>query len=129
MKGRSKEFSWIVGQYEILPDFDELEDFKGVTRADNLSVVRDRVKALGISDEEWKRRVNATGEIALLSYREEVEAVMRTASMSGISLLGLQDFPGQGTAFVGMLNSHLKRKAFEFSRPERFRAFLHAQKK
>ncbi len=117
-------FSFEVGQYEILPDFDELQDFKGVTRADNLAVVRDRVKELGISDEEWKRRVNATGEIALLSYREEVEAVMRTESMSGISLLGLQDFPGQGTALVGMLNSHLKRKPYDFARPERFHAFF-----
>lgn len=117
-------FGFEVGQYEILPDFDELEDFKGVTRPDNISVVRDRVKELGITDDEWKKRVNATGEIALLSYREEVEAVMRTKSMSGLSLLGLQDFPGQGTALVGMLNSHLKAKPFDFAKPERFRAFF-----
>ncbi|MCR5556947.1 MAG: hypothetical protein K6F75_05230 [Butyrivibrio sp.] len=117
-------FSFEVGQYEILPDFDELKDFKGVTRADNLLVVRDRVKELGISDEEWKKRVNATGEISLLSYREEVEAVMRTESMSGISLLGLQDFPGQGTALVGMLNSHLQKKPYDFAESSRFRAFF-----
>lgn len=117
-------FGFEVGQYEILPDFDQLEDFKGVTRADNIAVVRDRVKELGISDDEWKKRVNATGEIALLSYREEVEAVMRTKSMSGLSLLGLQDFPGQGTALVGMLDSHLKAKPFDFAKPERFRAFF-----
>ncbi len=117
-------FGFEVGQYEILPDFDELKDFKGVTRADNISVVRDRVRKLGITDQEWKKRVNATGEIALLSYREEVEAVMRTKSMSGLSLLGLQDFPGQGTALVGMLNSHLKAKPFDFARSERFRAFF-----
>ena len=117
-------FGFEVGQYEILPDFDELEDFKGVTRADNIAVVRDKVRNLGISDKEWKNRVNATGEISLLSYREEVEAVMRTESMSGLSLLGLQDFPGQGTALVGMLNSHLKAKPFDFAKPERFRAFF-----
>ena len=72
----------------------------------------------------WKKRVEATGELALLSYREEVEAVLRTPSMSGISLLGLQDFPGQGTALVGMLNSHLKAKPFSFADPERFKSFF-----
>ncbi len=117
-------FSFEVGQYEILPCFDEIYTFKGVTRADNLAIVRDKVKEIGIPDEEWKKRVNATGEIALLSYREEVEAVMRTKSMSGISLLGLQDFPGQGTALVGMLNSHLKKKPFDFAKPQRFNAFF-----
>ena len=45
---------------------------------------------------------------------------MRTKSMSGISLLGLQDFPGQGTALVGMMNSHLKAKPYSFAAPERF---------
>ena len=44
--------------------------------------------------------------------------------MSGISLLGLQDFPGQGTALVGMLNSHLQTKPYEFAKPEHFRSFF-----
>lgn len=117
-------FSFEVGQYEILPDMDELDDFKGVTRADNLAIVRDKLKALNIDRNTWKQRVEATGELALLSYREEVEAVLRTPSMSGISLLGLQDFPGQGTALVGMLNSHLKSKPFSFASPDRFKSFF-----
>jgi len=41
--------------------------------------------------------------------------------MSGISLLGLQDFTGQGTALVGMLNPHLKPKPYDFAKPERFK--------
>ena len=69
-------------------------------------------------------RVEATGELSRLCYRAEIEAVMRTEEMSGISLLGLQDFPGQGTALVGMLNSHLQPKPYDFARPERFRAFF-----
>ena len=44
--------------------------------------------------------------------------------MSGISLLGLQDFPGQGTALVGMLDPHLKPKPYAFARPERFARFF-----
>ena len=54
--------------------------------------------------------VEATGELSRLAYREEIEAAMRTRELSGISLLGLQDFPGQGTALVGMMNSHLEPK-------------------
>ena len=117
-------FTFEVGQYEILPDMKELEDFKGVTRPDNLIVVDERRKKNGISDAEWERRVNATGELALKAYREEVEGVLRTPGLSGISLLGLQDFTGQGTALVGMLNSHLQPKPYPFSEPVRFARFF-----
>ena len=116
-------FAFEVGQYEILPDFDEILDFKGVTIPDNLSCIKDRVERSGFA-RDWTKRVAATGELALLSYREEIEANMRTPGMSGISLLGLQDFPGQGTALVGMLNAHMQPKPYDFARPERFRAFF-----
>lgn len=72
----------------------------------------------------WEKYVEATGELSRLAYREEIEAAMRTRELSGISLLGLQDFPGQGTALVGMMNSHLEPKPYDFARPERFREFF-----
>jgi hypothetical protein len=116
-------FGFEVGQYEVLPDFDELEDFHGVTDPANLRHVQERVEEQGLAP-VWKRYVEATGELARLCYREEIEAVLRTEDISGLSLLGLQDFPGQGTALVGMLNSHLKPKPYPFARPERFREFF-----
>ena len=116
-------FSFEVGQFELLPDFDEWDTHAGVTRPDNFDHIRERVVQAGWMP-EWKRRVEATGELSLLGYREEVEAVLRSEALSGISLLGLQDFPGQGTALVGMLNAHLQPKPFAFAQPERFRAFL-----
>ena len=116
-------FSFEVGQYEVLPDFDEIDDFKGVTIANNYKLIRDKVVTKGYAD-TWKKRVEATGELSLLCYREEVEAALRTEDFSGISLLGLQDFPGQGTALVGMLNSHLNPKPYSFAKPERFRSFF-----
>lgn len=115
--------SFEVGQYEILPDFAELDAFSGVTVPDNLKLIRDKVKAAGLMP-RWEEYVNATGELSLLCYRAEVEAALRTRGMSGISLLGLQDFPGQGTALVGMMNSHLKPKPYLFARPDRFAAFF-----
>ena len=115
-------FSFEVGQYEILPDFSEIRQFRGVTRPDNLRAIRESVRK---SDQpRWQSMVEATGELALQCYREEVEAVLRTPQMSGISLLGIQDFPGQGTALVGMLNSHLQIKPYPFAAPHRFRKFF-----
>ena len=116
-------FSFEVGQFEVLPDFDEIDDFRGVTRAVNYELIRRQVQASGAMD-TWKAQVEATGEMAVLCYREEVEAALRTEDYSGISLLGIQDFPGQGTALVGMLNAHLRPKPYPFARPERFRAFF-----
>lgn len=119
-------FSFEVGQYEVLPDFRELEKFHGVTDPANYRLIRDRVRERGF-DSDWQRRVEATGELSRLCYREEIEAAMRTKEMSGISLLGLQDFPGQGTALVGMLDSHLAPKPYPFARPQDFRSFFRSQ--
>ena len=116
-------FSFEVGQYEVLPDFHELADFHGVTEPVNYLLIRRRAEKRGMLP-LWDRMVEATGELALIGYRAEVEAVMRTPGMSGISLLSLQDFPGQGTALVGMMNAHLRPKAYDFARPERFQAFF-----
>lgn len=102
-------FSFEVGQFEMLPDFGELETFKGISDPGNLRLIRERVKEQGL-DQVWGKYVEATGELSRIGYREEVEAAMRTKELSGISLLGLQNFPGQGTALVGMLDSHLQPK-------------------
>ena len=116
-------FGFEVGQFEVLPDFRELEEFRGVTMPVNYELIRERVRERGLED-VWERYVEATGELSRICYREEVEAALRTAGLSGISLLGLQDFPGQGTALVGMMNSHLEPKPCDFARPERFRSFF-----
>ena len=116
-------FSFEVGQYETLPDFDEIAAFRGVTRPDNLAHIRRKVRTAGL-EADWRRMIEATGESALQCYRAEVEAALRTEDFSGISLLGLQDFPGQGTALVGMMNAHLQPKPYAFARPERFAAFF-----
>lgn len=119
-------FSFEVGQYEVLPDFKEIDEFTGVLIPDNLIYVKDKVKKAGFLD-KWEKWVEASGELSRIAYREEIEAVLRTPQLSGISLLGLQDFPGQGTALVGMINSHFKSKPYDFAKPEKFRAFFASQ--
>ena len=119
-------FSFEVGQFEVLPDFDELAHFKGISDPANYRRIQRMVCEKGL-EPVWKQYVEATGELSRLCYREEIEAAMRTKELSGISLLGLQDFPGQGTALVGMLDSHLKPKPFDFAKPEYFHKFFREQ--
>ncbi|MBD5459334.1 MAG: hypothetical protein HDR26_00095, partial [Lachnospiraceae bacterium] len=116
-------FSFEVGQFEVLPDFAELSLFHGISDPANLRIIQEKVKAMKLEN-VWERYVEATGQLSRIGYREEVEAALRTKELSGISLLGLQDFPGQGTALVGMMNSHLEPKPYDFARPEHFRKFF-----
>ena len=116
-------FSFEVGQFEVLPDFEELESFHGISDPVNLKLIKKRVEERGLLP-TWEKYVEATGELSRLAYSEEIEPSMLTRELSGISLLGLQDFPGQGTALVGMMNSHLEPKPYDFARPERFREFF-----
>ena len=121
--GSHPVFSFEVGQFEVLPDFDEIRMYQGITSPENLKHIRRKVAEKGL-EPIWHRMVEATGESSLLCYRAEVEAALRTEGYSGISLLGLQDFPGQGTALVGMMNAHLAPKPYAFADPARFRAFF-----
>ncbi len=116
-------FSFEVGQFQVLPDFGELNAFHGVTAAFNIEEVRERAKKNGLLP-RWKEYVQATGELCKICYREEIEAALRTEGMGGISLLGLQDFPGQGTALVGMMDSHLQPKPYSFADPYAFSSFF-----
>ena len=116
-------FSFEVGQFEILPDFAELAAFQGISEPANLRLIEQKVEERGMMA-DWAKYVEASGELSRICYREEIEAAMRTEQLSGISLLGLQDFPGQGTALVGMTNSHLEPKPYGFASPEAFRQFF-----
>jgi hypothetical protein len=52
----------------------------------------------------------ASGALAAICYREEIEAALRTKGFGGFQLLDLQDFPGQGTALDGMLDAYMDSK-------------------
>ncbi len=116
-------FSFEVGQFQVLPDFAEFDAFRGVTRAYNYEAVKARAERAGLLP-RWKEYVQATGELARICYREEIEAALRTEGMGGISLLGLQDFPGQGTALVGMMDSHMRPKPYPFAAPKAFLVYF-----
>ena len=116
-------FGFEIGQYAVLPDFKEKDLFSGFLVPGNIEYREHKAIEAGL-EPLWRRYIRANGELSLLAYRAEVEAVLRTEGMSGLALLGLQDFPGQGTALVGMMNTHMLPKTFPFAEPERFRAFF-----
>lgn len=52
----------------------------------------------------------ASGRWAAQLYKADIELDLRTDNMAGFQLLDLQDYPGQGTALVGMLNAFMQNK-------------------
>jgi hypothetical protein len=52
----------------------------------------------------------AAGALAAELYREENELFLRTADMGGFQHLDLQDYPGQGSALVGLLDAFMESK-------------------
>ena len=93
-----------IGQWTFFPNFDEIKKYTGVRVARNFELVRDSLAAKHLLDLA-PRYVEATGRHAVLIYKEEIEVQLRTPRLAGFSLLGLRDYPGQGTALVGPLDS------------------------
>lgn len=100
-----------VGQYQSYPDFSEIEKYTGNLKPDNLKEFRKRAIEAGTYRKN-KDFVKSSGEWAAKLYRAEIEAALRTPGMGGIELFGLQDYPGQGTALVGLLDPFMDSKGF-----------------
>jgi hypothetical protein len=98
-----------TGQFQVYPDFRDIEKFTGVTRARNYEIFRERLDAAGMLDQSHDF-VKASGALSAICYREDIEAALRTPGFGGFQLLDIMDFPGQGTALVGMLNVFMEDK-------------------
>jgi hypothetical protein len=109
-----------VGQYTVYPDFREIPKYTGVVRARNLEIFREKLQAKGMLDQA-DAFFRASGALAVLCYREDIEAALRTPGFGGFQLLDIQDFPGQGTALVGILNAFMESK--ELITPAKWREF------
>ncbi len=109
-----------TGQFQVSPDFREIDQFTGVLEARNYEIFRDRLEAVGMLDQAHAM-FEASGALAVICYREDIEAALRTRELGGFQLLDLQDFPGQGTALVGLLNVFMESKGL--IEPEKWREF------
>ena len=109
-----------TGQFQVYPDYREIPQYTGVLKARNMEAFRERLKAAGMLDQAHDF-VRASGALSAICYREDIEAALRTPGMGGFQLLDIQDFPGQGTALVGMLNVFMESKGI--IEPEAWRQF------
>ncbi len=98
-----------IGQYTVYPNFHEIEKYTGALKARNFEVFRERLQEKGMLSqaEDFFR---CSGQLAANCYKEELEAAMRSRYVAGFQLLDLQDFSGQGTALVGMLDAFMEGK-------------------
>ena len=109
-----------VGQYAMFPNIGEISKYKGVLKPLNLIAIRDDLSKKGmlpLADSF----VKASGKLAAILYKEEMERILKTKGASGIQLLDLHDFPGQGTADIGLLDAFWDSKGI--LSPEEFRQF------
>ena len=109
-----------IGQWCVYPDFREIEQYKGVLKASNFEIFKETLtynKMAGQSEDF----LIASGKLQALCYKADIEAALRTPGYAGFQMLQLHDFPGQGTALVGILNPFFESKGY--ISPEEFRMF------
>lgn len=100
-----------MGQYCVFPDFSEIDKYTGVYKAKNFEMFQDILKDNHMGDQAHDFLM-ASGKLQVLCYKAEIEAQFRTPALDGFQLLGLTDFPGQGSAIIGMLNAFWKEKGY-----------------
>ena len=107
-----------TGQFQTYPDYREVKKYTGVLHPYNFEVFRRRLAAAGMlsqADDFHK----ASGLWSVKLYKADIEMDLRTRNMAGFQLLDIQDYPGQGSAFVGILDAFMESKGI--TTPEEWR--------
>lgn len=100
-----------IGQWCAYPDLDEDKQYTGVLKAKNIEIFRDKLQKAGMGHLA-RQFLMASGKFQTLLYKQEIETALRTPGFAGFQLLDLHDFPGQGTAPVGVLNALWQSKGY-----------------
>lgn len=98
-----------VGQYVFYPDFSEIPHYTGPLKPRNIEAMRENLEREGLYGEH-EAFFRQTGHLAVDCYKREIETLLRSREVSGFQLLDLQDYTGQGTALVGVLNAMMENK-------------------
>lgn len=108
-----------IGQWCVYPNFKEMSKYDGVLKPKNFEIFRERLNEHGMSQLADSFLI-ASGKLQVLCYKADIEAAFRTPRFAGFQLLDLHDFPGQGTALVGVLDAFWDEKGYvtgkEYSR-------------
>lgn len=100
-----------IGQWCAYPSLADAAKYTGHLKAGSYVICADSLAAHQLTDQA-EAFVPASGRLQALCYKEEIEAALRTPGLGGFQLLGLHDFPGQGTAPVGVLNALGESKGY-----------------
>ncbi|MBK0384076.1 beta-galactosidase [Pedobacter sp. SD-b] len=110
-KAKHPTVSHEIGQWCVYPDFKEIKEYTGILKPKNFEIFEDKLKEnklYSLADSF----LLASGKLQVLCYKADIEAALRTPHFGGFQLLGLSDFPGQGTALVGVLNAFWQDKNY-----------------
>jgi hypothetical protein len=120
---RAPVVSHEIGQWCVYPNFDEIPKYTGYLKPMNFEIFRSSLAEHHMSGQAHDFLV-ASGKLQVLCYKEDIESALRTRDMAGFQLLGLSDFPGQGTALVGVLDAFWEEKGYVT--PREFRRFCNS---
>lgn len=109
-----------VGQWCMYPDFNQIAKYTGILKPYNYALFRESLGDHHMLDQA-SQFMMASGKFQVILKKEELEALLRTPGLGGYQLLQLQDFPGQGTAPVGVVDIFWDPKPYVTA--EQFRQF------
>lgn len=92
-----------VGQWCVFPDFGEMGQYSGPYKPGNFEIFRESLADNNMADRA-ENFIHSSGKLQQLAYKYDIERNLRTPNYSGFQLLALNDYSGQGTALVGVLN-------------------------
>jgi hypothetical protein len=108
-----------VGQWCVYPDYNQISKYTGVLKPYNYELFRESLREHNMVDLAEKFHI-ASGKFQVIMKKEEIESYLRTPGFGGYHLLQLNDYPGQGTAPVGVVDVFWDPKPYvtarEFSR-------------
>jgi len=100
-----------LGQWYVYPDVRTIEKYTGAVDPRNLRSFKEILETMNLM-KQLPDFVDASGRLSLLLYKEEIERSLRTPDYGGFQLLGLQDYYGQGSAFVGQIDNFFDPKPY-----------------
>lgn len=100
-----------MGQWCAFPDLKETSQYTGAYKARNFEIFSDLLRDNGMAGQAEKF-LHASGKLQTLAYKYDLERNLRTKDYAGFQMLSLNDYSGQGTALVGVLNVHWKEKGY-----------------
>lgn len=100
-----------IGQWCVYPDLRQVSKYVGVLKPYNYEMFREGLREKNMLDQADDFHM-ASGKFQVIQKKEEFESYFRTPGFGGYHLLQLNDFPGQGTSPVGVVDVFFDPKPY-----------------